>query len=101
MDALGAVGEGLKDPEVYLVIIPSSLGLYLITNIQHLTAAHSSSATSARVPAGSASTAGTAGTAGAPSTGSVGTPSGGSVDLLGGLGVYQQGKTSCRTSKSS
>jgi len=61
VDALGAVGEGLKDPEVNPVIIPYSLGHYLITYNQHLTAAHSSSATSARVPAG---------TAGAPSAGS-------------------------------
>jgi len=68
VDALGAVGEGLKDPEINPVIIPYSLGLYLITLIQLLTAAHSSSATSAHVPAGSASTLGTAGT---PSAGLV------------------------------
>jgi len=62
VDALGAVNEGLKDPEINLVIIPYSIGLYLITNsIQLLTAAHSSSATSAHVLAGSASTLGTAG----------------------------------------
>ena len=61
MDALGAVGEGLKDPEINPVIIPYSLGLYLTTNIQLLTAAHSSSATSAHIPAGLASTLDTAG----------------------------------------
>jgi len=60
--ALGDVGGGLKDPEVNPIIIPYSLGLYLITNIQHPTAAYSSSATSAHVPVGSASSAG----AGAP-----------------------------------
>jgi len=67
VDALGAVSEGLKDPKVNPVIIPCSLSLYLITNIPHPTAAYSSSATSAHVPAGSTSTAGIAG---APPAGS-------------------------------
>lgn len=41
--------EGLKDPGVNPVIIHNSLGLNLITNIQLLIAAHSSSATSAHI----------------------------------------------------
>jgi len=74
--------EGLKDPEINPVIIPYSLGLYLITNIQLLTAAHSSSATSAHVPVGSVSTLGTAGT-----------PSAGLADvLLVGLAYTSKGK---------
>jgi hypothetical protein len=51
VDVRGAVDEGLKDPGVNPVIIPYSLGLYLIANIELLTAAHSSSATSAHISA--------------------------------------------------
>ena len=58
MGALEAVGEGHKDPEINPVIIPYSLDLYLITNIQLLIAAHSSSAASTRVSAGMADSAG-------------------------------------------
>ena len=73
------MGEGLQDPEVNPVIIPYSLGLYvLITKIQPLAAAHSSSATSARVSTDSAGSAG-------------------SADAFSELGEHMQGKPSCRT----
>ena len=116
MGALGVVGEGLEGPEANPVIIPYSLpSSYLIksTNIQPLTAAHSSSAASARVSAFSAGAI-SEGSAGAFSLGSAGELSASdafSVGTLGRLGercvlsgrrvlsgllsARKQGKTSC------
>ena len=120
MGALGAMGEGLIDPEANPVILYFLVLSYLIkSNIQPLTAAHFSSAGSARVSSSSAGSAGTisagafsAGSAGAFSAGLAGAFLAGSVgelsasDAFGGLGVrtlcglskrcaYKQGKTSC------
>ena len=89
MGALGAMGEGLIDPEANPVILYFLALSYLIkSNIQPLTAAHSSSAGSARVSSSSAGSAGTIseGSAGAFSAGSAGAFSAGSAGaFLAGL----------------
>ena len=102
MGALGAMGEGLTDPEANPVILYFLALSYLIkSNIQPLTAAHSSSAGSARVSSSSAGSVGTisegsagvfsAGSAGAFSAGSAGAFLAGSVGELSASDAFSLG----------